>query len=62
MEIFSVLRGFCVVIEDIAEYSHIQKEDHADLIYVADRTRKLLNMLEVSTRAQCLKQAGKKQR
>lgn len=61
-ELFSVLRGFCVVIEDIAEYSHIQKDDHQDLVYVADRIRKTLNILEVRIGASCSNQGGKKQR
>ena len=61
-ELFSVLRGFCVIIEDIAEYSHIQKNDHQDLVYVADRIRKTLNILEVRVGKRCSKQGEKKQR
>jgi hypothetical protein len=61
-ELFSVLRGFCVIIEDIAEYSHIEGEDHQDLLYVASNTRKVLNILEAQVGKQCSKQGGKKQR
>jgi hypothetical protein len=61
-ELFSVLRGFCVVIEDIAEYSHIQGDDHQDLLYVANRVRETLNVLEVRVGAICERQDAKKQK
>ncbi len=61
-EIFSVLRGFCCVIEDIAEYSNVAEEDHKDLIYTATRIRWVTNCIQVRFGELCSELEEKKQR
>ena len=62
MEIFSVLRGFCCVIEDIAEDMDIDEENHKDLLYVANRLRWAANCIQVRFGELCSKLDGKKQK